>query len=142
MRNATEITIVGNLTSDPELRFTPSGQAVANVSVVVNTRKYNKQTQEWTDGEPTFWRCNIWRQYAENVAESLRRGMRVILSGRIETRSWEDRQTGEKRTANEIVVDEIGASLAYAMVTVNKVERKSAGNSTQSGPADDDEPPF
>lgn len=143
MRNATEITIIGNLTTDPELRFTPSGAAVANFSVVVNTRRFDKRTNEWTDAEPTFWRCTLWRQPAENLAESLTRGMRVILTGRIESRTWEDRQTGEKRTALEIQVDEIGASLAFATIKVSKVDRSGRSCAPAgAGVADDDEPPF
>jgi single-strand DNA-binding protein len=139
MRNATEITIVGNLTADPELRFTPSGAPVANFSVVVNTRRFDKRTDSWTDGEATFWRCTLWRQTAENVAESLTRGMRVVVIGRVESRSWEDRTTGEKRTSLELQVDEIGASLAFATVKVTKVERSSR---SAGGGAGDDEPPF
>src|SRR5690349_18519252 len=142
MRNATEITIIGNLTADPELRFTPSGAAVANFSVVVNTRRFDKRTSEWTDAEPTFWRCNLWRQPAENLAESLTRGMRVVVVGQIETRTWEDRTTGEKRTANEIRVDDIGASLAFATVKVSKVDRSSRTSAPAGAGVADDEPPF
>jgi single-strand DNA-binding protein len=156
MRNATEISIVGNLTADPEMRFTPSGAAVANFSVVVNNRRFDRQTNQWTDGEPTFWRCNIWRQYAENVMESLTRGMRVVVMGQIQTRSWEDRESGAKRTVNEILVDEVGPALAFATAKVVKVERKGGTppasddpwanvrgpQKPAGGPADDDEPPF
>jgi single-strand DNA-binding protein len=137
MRNATEIAFTGNLTADPELRFTPSGAAVANFSVVVNSRRFDKRTNEWTDTEPTFWRCTIWRQAAENVAESLKRGMRVTVLGRLESRSWEDRDTGTKRTSLEVQVDELGVSLAFATAKVTKATRTSA-----SAPAGDDEPPF
>lgn len=142
MRNATEITIIGNLTADPELRFTPSGAAVANFSVAVNTRRFDKRTSEWTDAEPTFWRCTIWRQPAENLAESLTRGMRVVLIGRIETRTWEDRSTGEKRTANEIQVEEIGASVAFATVKVTKVDRSGRTSAPLGAGGAEDEPPF
>jgi single-strand DNA-binding protein len=137
MRNATEIAFTGNLTADPELRFTPSGAAVANFSVVVNSRRFDKRTGEWTDTEPTFWRCTIWRQAAENVAESLTRGMRVMVLGRLESRSWEDRETGTKRTSLEVQVDEIGVSLAFATAKVTKATRTSS-----AAPAGDDEPPF
>jgi single-strand DNA-binding protein len=137
MRNATEIAFTGNLTADPELRFTPSGAAVANFSVVVNSRRFDKRTDSWSDGEPTFWRCTIWRQAAENVAESLTRGMRVMVLGRLESRSWEDRETGTKRTSLEVQVDEIGVSLAFATAKVTKATRTSS-----AAPAGDDEPPF
>ena len=113
MAGDTTITVVGNLTADPELRFTPSGAAVANFTVASTPRIYDRQTGEWKDGEALFLRCNIWREAAENVAESLTRGARVIVTGRLKQRSFETRE-GEKRTVVEVEVDEIGPSLRYA----------------------------
>jgi single-strand DNA-binding protein len=144
MRQQT-ITVAGNLTADPELHFTPSGKAVANFSVVVNNRRVDKRTNEWTDGTPTFWRCQLWGQPAENLTESLTRGMRVLLTGRVETREWNDRQTDEKRTALELIVEKIGASLQFATVSVSKVDRNdSAQRSAPPAGAQvtDDEPPL
>jgi single stranded DNA-binding protein len=109
----TVITVIGNLTADPELRFTPSGAAVANFTVASTPRTFDRQTNEWKDGEALFLRCNIWREAAENVAESLTRGARVIVSGRLKQRSFETRE-GEKRTVVELEVDEIGPSPAAA----------------------------
>ena len=120
------VTIVGNLTNDPELRFTPSGAAVASFTVASSTRVLDKQTNEWKDGDTTFLRCNVWRQYAENVAESLQRGARVIVSGRLRQRSYETRE-GEKRTVIELEVDEIGPSLRYATAKVQKMSRSGGG---------------
>jgi single-strand DNA-binding protein len=122
----TTITVVGNLTADPELRFTPSGAAVANFTVASTPRIYDRQSGEWKDGEALFLRCNIWREAAENVAESLTRGARVIVSGRLKQRSFETRE-GEKRTVVEVEVDEIGPSLRYATAKVNKVSRSGGG---------------
>jgi len=122
----TTITVVGNLTADPELRFTPSGAAVANFTVASTPRIYDRQSGEWKDGEALFLRCNIWREAAENVAESLTRGARVIVSGRLKQRSFETRE-GEKRTVVEVEVDEIGPSLRYATAKVNKASRSGAG---------------
>jgi single-strand DNA-binding protein len=122
----TTITVVGNLTADPELRFTPSGAAVANFTVASTPRIYDRQTGEWKDGEALFLRCNIWREAAENVAESLTRGARVIVSGRLKQRSFETRE-GEKRTVVEVEVDEIGPSLRYATAKVNKASRSGGG---------------
>jgi single-strand DNA-binding protein len=122
----TTITVVGNLTADPELRFTPSGAAVANFTVASTPRIYDRQSGEWKDGEALFLRCNIWREAAENVAESLTRGARVIVSGRLKQRSFETRE-GEKRTVFEVEVDEIGPSLRYATAKVNKVSRSGGG---------------
>lgn len=113
MAGDTTITVVGNLTADPELRFTPSGAAVANFTVASTPRIYDRQSGEWKDGEALFLRCNIWREAAENVAESLTRGARVIVTGRLKQRSFETRE-GEKRTVVEVEVDEIGPSLRYA----------------------------
>ena len=126
MAGDTTITVVGNLTADPELRFTPSGAAVANFTVASTPRIYDRQSGEWKDGEALFLRCNIWREAAENVAESLTRGARVIVSGRLKQRSFETRE-GEKRTVFEVEVDEIGPSLRYATAKVNKVSRSGGG---------------
>jgi single-strand DNA-binding protein len=159
----TFITVVGNLTDDPELRFTPSGAAVAKFRIASTPRQFDKSSNEWKDGEPLFLACNIWRQAAENVAESLTRGSRVIVSGRLKQRSYETRE-GEKRTVIELEVDEIGPSLRYATAKVQKMQRSggqsSAGSKSGGGgfggedpwansaPAGgkqssfDDEPPF
>ena len=120
------ITVVGNLTSDPELRFTPSGQAVANFTVASTTRFLDKQTNEWKDGDTVFLRCSVWRQYAENVAESLTRGMRVIVSGRLKVRQYETREGG-KGTSVECDVDDVGPALRYATAKVTKVSRSGGG---------------
>jgi single-strand DNA-binding protein len=122
----TTITVVGNLTADPELRFTPSGAAVANFTVASTPRIYDRQSGDWKDGEALFLRCNIWREAAENVAESLTRGSRVILTGRLKQRSFETKE-GEKRTVMEVEVDEIGPSLRYATAKVNKANRGGGG---------------
>ena len=122
----TNLTIVGNLTADPELRFTPSGAAVANFTVASTPRMMDRQTNEWKDGDPLFMRCSIWREAAENVAESLTRGSRVIVQGRLKQRSFETRE-GEKRTVVELEVDEIGPSLRYATAKVNKASRSGGG---------------
>src|SRR5664279_3460866 len=122
MTGDTILTVVGNLTADPELRFTPSGAAVANFTVASTPRTFDRQTNEWKDGEALFLRCNIWREAAENVAESLTRGSRVIMTGRLKQRSFETRE-GEKRTVYEVEVDEIGPSLKYATDKVNKASR-------------------
>ena len=161
MAGDTVITVIGNLTADPELRFTPSGAAVANFTVASTPRAFDKASGEWKDGEALFMRCNIWRQAAENVAETLTRGARVIVSGRLKQRSYETRE-GEKRTVVELEVDEIGPSLKYATAKVNKVSRGGGGGGfggggSGGGPSDDpwgsapmagsgggadDEPPF
>jgi single-strand DNA-binding protein len=117
----TVITVVGNLTGDPELRFTPSGAAVANFTVASTPRTLDKATNEWKDGEALFLRCSIWRQAAENVAESLQKGMRVVVQGRLKQRSYE--VNGEKRTSYELDVEEVGPSLKYATAKVNKTTR-------------------
>ncbi len=119
MAGETIITVVGNLTADPELRFTPSGAAVASFTIASTPRTFDRNTNEWKDGEALFLRCSIWRQAAENVAESLPRGMRVIAQGRLKQRSFETRE-GEKRTVIELDVDEIGPSLQYASAKVNR----------------------
>jgi len=127
MAGETVITVVGNLTADPELRFTPSGAAVANFTVASTPRTFDRQSGEWRDGDALFMRCNVWRQAAENVAETLTRGMRVMVAGRLRQRSFETRE-GEKRTVVELEVDEVGPSLKYATAKVNKVSRGSAGS--------------
>ena len=127
MAGDTTITIVGNLTDDPDLRFTPNGAAVANFTVASTPRFFDKQTNEWRDGEALFLRCSIWRQAAENVAETLQRGARVIVSGRLKQRSYETRE-GEKRTTFEVEVDEIGPSLKYATAKVTKTSRSGANS--------------
>ncbi len=129
MAGETVITVVGNLTADPELRFTPSGAAVASFTIASTPRTFDRNANEWKDGEALFLRCSIWRQAAENVAESLTRGMRVIASGRLKQRSYETRE-GEKRTVIELDVDEIGPSLKYASAKVNKTQRGSSGRRT------------
>ncbi len=126
MAGDTTITVVGNLTADPELRFTPSGAAVANFTVASTPRIFDRQSSEWKDGEALFLRCSIWREAAENVAESLTRGSRVIVTGRLKQRSFETRE-GEKRTVFEVEVDEIGPSLRYATAKVNKASRSGGG---------------
>ena len=164
MAGETTLTVVGNLTADPELRFTASGAAVASFTIASTPRTFDRNTNEWKDGEALFLRCSIWRQAAENVAESLQRGMRVIAQGRLQQRSYETRE-GEKRTVIEMQVDEIGPSLRYATAKVNRTQRgsssgggfgSSGSDSGGSAPADDpwgsapassgggfsDEPPF
>ena len=126
------ITIIGNLTNDPELRFTPSGAAVASFTVASSSRVLDKQTNEWKDGDTTFLRCNVWRQYAENVAESLQRGMRVLVNGRLKQRSYETKE-GEKRTVYEVEVDDVGPALRYATAKVTKVSRSGGGGFGPSG---------
>jgi single-strand DNA-binding protein len=126
MAGDTTITVIGNLTDDPELRFTPSGAAVAKFRVASTPRFMDRASGEWKDGEPLFLSCTVWRQAAENVAESLQRGSRVIVSGRLRQRSYETRE-GEKRTVIELEVDEIGPSLRYATAKVQKMSR-SSGN--------------
>ncbi len=120
------VTIVGNLTNDPELRFTPSGAAVASFTVASNSRFLDKTTNEWKDGEPVYMRCSVWRQYAENVAESLTRGTRVIVTGRLKQRSYDNRD-GQKVTVIEMDVDDVGPALRTATAKVNKVARAGGG---------------
>lgn len=163
MAGETTITVVGNLTADPELRFTQSGAAVASFTVASTPRHYDKQQDKWVDDPALFMRCNVWRQVAENVAESLTRGSRVIVTGRLKQRSFETKE-GEKRTVVELEVDEVGPSLRYATVKVNKAERSERinpstgirGDASGNAPVDDpwvsappadsggfaDEPPF
>jgi single-strand DNA-binding protein len=132
MAGDTVITVIGNLTADPELRFTPSGAAVANFTVASTPRMFDRQTNEWKDGEALFLRCAIWREAAENVAESLTKGARVIVSGRLKQRSYETKE-GEKRTVIELDVDEIGPSLRYATARVTKMSRGGGGGGNWSG---------
>jgi single-strand DNA-binding protein len=134
MAGETLITVVGNLTADPELRFTSSGAAVANFTVASTPRTFDRQSGEWKDGDALFMRCNVWRQAAENVAETLTRGMRVMVSGRLRQRSFETRE-GEKRTVVELEVDEVGPSLRYATAKVNKVSRSGGGGGGYGGTA-------
>ena len=126
MAGETQITVVGNLTADPELRFTPSGAAVANFTVASTPRTFDRQSNEWKDGETLFLRCSIWREAAESVAESLTKGTRVIVQGRLVQRSYETR-VGEKRTVYELQVDEVGPSLRYATAKVTKTQRSGGG---------------
>ncbi|MDO8143781.1 MULTISPECIES: single-stranded DNA-binding protein [Isoptericola] len=126
MAGETVITVVGNLTADPELRFTPSGAAVANFTIASTPRTFDRQSNEWKDGEALFLRCSIWREAAENVAESLTKGMRVIAQGRLQQRSFETRE-GEKRTVVELQVDEIGPSLRWASAKVARAQRSGGG---------------
>jgi len=128
----TPITIVGNLVDDPQLRYTPTGNAVANFRVASTPRFLDKATNEWKDGDSLFLTCNVWRQPAENVAESLQRGMRVIVSGRLRQRSYETKE-GEKRTVYEVEVDEVGPSLRNASAKVTKSQRSGGGNATYGG---------
>lgn len=127
MSGETIIHLVGNLTADPELRFTQSGAAVCSFTVASTPRTFDRQAGEWKDGEALFMRCNAWRQLAEHVSESLTRGARVLVSGRLRQRSFETKE-GEKRTVMELEVDEVGPSLRYATAQVNKVDRSNQGN--------------
>ena len=123
MAGETTITLIGNLTNDPELRFTPSGSAVANFTIASTPRTFDSKSNEWKDGETLFLRASVWREMAENVAESLTKGTRVIASGRLKSRSYETKE-GEKRTVIELEVDEIGPSLRYANAKVNRTQRQ------------------
>lgn len=144
MAGETTITVVGNLTADPELRFTQSGAAVVSFTVASTPRKFDKQSGEWKDGEALFMRCSAWRQMAENIAESLTRGMRVMVTGRLIQRSFSTKD-GEKRTVVELEVDEVGPSLRYGTAKFNKASREGGApqgqyanpNRQQSAPADD-----
>jgi single-strand DNA-binding protein len=132
MAGETVITVVGNLTNDPELRFTPSGAAVAGFTVASTPRTFDRESNQWKDGDPLFLRCSVWRQYAENVAESLTKGMQVIVQGRLKQRSYETRE-GEKRTVVELDVDEIGPCLKFATAKVTKAGRGSGGGGGYGG---------
>ena len=134
MSNETTLTIAGNLVDDPELRFTPSGQPVAKFRVASTPRYRDNATGEWKDGDSLFLTCSVWRQAAENVAESLTRGMRVIITGRLKQRSYETKE-GEKRTVYELEVDEVGPSLRNASAKVAKVARSGAGGGAQGAAA-------
>ena len=136
----TQITLIGNLTNDPELRFTPSGAAVAKFTVASTPRYMDRQTNEWKDGDTLFLSCQIWRQAAENVAESLTRGMRVIVSGRLKQRSYETKE-GEKRTVFEVEVDEVGPSLRNATAKVTKTN-KGGGSFTPASETTSAEDPW
>jgi single-strand DNA-binding protein len=143
--NETLLTVVGNLTNEPELRFLPTGAAVATFTVASTPRKYNRDTQQYEDGDALFMRCSVWRTQAENVAETLTRGMRVIVTGRLRQRSFETKE-GEKRTVVELEVDEVGPSLRFTTATVNKVQRSSeqpkraTSDDPWQAPADDSAP--
>jgi single-strand DNA-binding protein len=128
MAGDTQITVVGNLVSDPELRYTPTGVAVANFRIASTPRTFDRQANEWKDGDSLFLTCNVWRQAAENVAESLQRGMRVVVQGRLHQRSYETRE-GEKRTVFEVEVDDVGPSLRNASAKVTKSNRSGGGSS-------------
>jgi single-strand DNA-binding protein len=133
MAGETVITVIGNLTNDPELRFTPNGAAVASFTVASTPRTFDRQSNEWKDGDTLFLRCTVWRQAAENVAESLHKGTRVIVQGRLKQRSFETRE-GEKRTVVELEADEVGASLRSATAKVSKASRGGgAGNGSAAG---------
>ena len=127
MAGETVVTVIGNLTSDPELRFTPAGVAVANFTIASTPRTYNRNSGQWEDGEALFLRASIWRDYAENVAETLKKGTRVIAQGRLKSRSYETKE-GERRTSMEIELDEIGPALRYATAQVTRSQRTSGGN--------------
>ena len=132
MAGETIITVVGNLTADPELRFTPSGAAVASFTVASTPRTFDRQSNEWKDGDALFMRCSVWREAAENVAESLTKGMRVIVQGRLTQRSYETRE-GEKRTVVEMQVDEVGPALRYASAKVTRTQRSGGGGGFGGG---------
>ena len=132
MAGETIITLVGNLTADPELRFTPAGAPVANFTVASTPRMFDRQTSEWKDGDAMFLNCSVWRQAAENVAESLTKGMRVIVQGRLKSRSYETRE-GERRTVFEVDVDEVGPSLRYASAKVTKTASSGGGGGYSGG---------
>lgn len=153
MAGETAITVVGNLTADPELRFTASGHAVASFTVASTPRTFDRQSNEWKDGETLFLRCSVWRQYAENVAESLTKGTRVIVVGRLRQRSYE--KDGQTRTSYELDVDDIGPALRTAKAKIERVQRSGgfgeasgAGSDWTAAPAagagwgGDEEPPF
>jgi single-strand DNA-binding protein len=134
MAGETTITVVGNLVDDPELRFTPSGAAVANFRIASTPRTFDRQSNEWKDGDALFLSCSVWRQAAENVAESLQRGMRVVVQGRLKSRTYEDRE-GQKRTVFEIEVEEVGPSLKYATAKVSRATRQGGGGGGFGGGA-------
>lgn len=133
MANDTVITVIGNLTADPELRFTQSGVAVASFTIASTPRTFDRQSNEWKDGEALFLRCSIWRDAAENVAESLEKGARVVAQGRLKQRSFTDRE-GNNRTSIELDVDEIGPSLRYAVAKPQKIDRRQGGGRAPQSP--------
>lgn len=132
MAGETTITVIGNLTSDPELRFTPSGSAVANFTIASTPRTFDRQSNEWKDGETLFLRASVWREAAENVAETLTKGTRVVAQGRLKSRSY-DTKEGEKRTVMELEVDEVGPSLRYASAKVTRTQRSGGGGGGNFG---------
>ena len=132
MANETVITVVGNLVADPELRFTPNGVAVASFTVASTPRTFDRQSNQWVDGEALFLRCSVWREVAENVSESLTKGMRVIVQGRLKARTYDDRD-GNKRTSWELDVDEIGPALRFATAKVTRNQRNNGGGNYQGG---------
>ena len=134
MANETTICVSGNIVSDPELRFTPNGAAVANLTIASTPRTFDKQANEWVDGETLFLRASVWREAAENVAGSLKKGMRVIVQGRLKSRSYETKE-GEKRTSMELEIDEIGPSLRYATATVTRTQGHAGNSSSNFTPA-------
>lgn len=134
MAGETIITVVGNLTADPELRFTPSGAAVSNFTIASQPRYFDRQANEWKDGEPLFVRCSLWREAAENAAESLTKGTRVVAQGRLKARSFETKE-GERRTSWELDVDEIGPSLRWATAQVQRQGRGGGGGGGFGGPS-------
>lgn len=131
------INMAGNLTGDPELRFTAGGQAVASFTVVCSSRKLNRETDKWEDGDPTFLRCTAWRQMAENIAEGLKKGDRVMVQGILKQRSYDTRE-GEKRTVLEVTADDVGPSFKWKGGSVDRVQRESAGQQARQSPANDD----
>lgn len=141
MANEPQITVVGHLVADPDLRFLPSGAAVANFTVASTPRTFDKDSGEWKDGEALFMRCSIWRQAAEHVADSLTKGARVIVTGRLKQRSYETKD-GEKRTVVELDVDEVGPSLRYATASVKKAARSSGGSQSNDTGWGDGPAPF
>lgn len=146
MANLNQVVLTGNLTGDPELRYTPSGTPVASFTLAINRRIKDAVTGDWKDGETSFFTCNVWRQQAENVAESLTKGTRAIVVGRLRTRSWETPE-GQKRSVTEVEVDSCGPSLEWATANITKSSRSDqvpawAGASNGDSGAADDEPPF
>ena len=147
--NEPVITVVGNLTADPDLRFTPSGVAVANFTVAQTPRAFDKTRNEYVDGDPLFLNCSVWKEYAEHVAETLTKGMRVIVHGRLKSRSYEARD-GSRRTVFEVEVEEVGPSLRYATATVTRTQsgqrpqqtQQQSGRDPWATPTSTDEPPF
>ncbi|QSB05310.1 single-stranded DNA-binding protein [Natronoglycomyces albus] len=139
MAGETVITVIGNLTEDPELRYTPSGAAVAKFRIASTPRTFDRESGQWKDGEPLFLTCSVWRNYAENVAESLSRGMRVIIQGRLKMRSFETRE-GEKRTVYELDVEEVGPALRFATAKIQKSSGGGGGGARFGGGAATSQP--